>query len=82
MAEDITCRELTDFIQRYLDGELPKEEAEIFERHLDLCPPCIRYLDSYKTTVQLEKACAPEAEPMPDQLVQGIVEAIRKRKAD
>jgi len=81
MADDISCRELTEFIQRYLDGELPKEEAETFEEHLGLCPPCIRYLDSYKTTVQLEKACAPGSEPMPEQLVQGIVEAMKKRRS-
>jgi predicted anti-sigma-YlaC factor YlaD len=80
MAEDINCRELTEFIQRYLEDELPTEQKEIFEMHLKLCPPCLHYLNSYKSTVELEKGCADCEESMPEELIRGIAEAMKKSR--
>jgi anti-sigma factor RsiW len=49
----VTCRELADFIIDYVDGGLETEVRAKFERHLTLCPNCVRYLAAYKTTIEL-----------------------------
>lgn len=78
--EYITCRELIDFIADYLDGELPAPMRHEFERHLNVCPACVAYFDSYKQTIQLGKAAmAPTDEPA--SVPEGLVRAIRAARA-
>lgn len=52
----LTCQQMAEFLGEYYDGSLSAEQRREFERHLAICPPCIHYLESYKTTVALEKA--------------------------
>jgi anti-sigma factor RsiW len=77
----LTCREMIDFLARYLDGDLPDETRADFERHLSLCPPCVDYLASYRATIVVGKqACAPDAdlpESVPAELVEAILAARR-----
>lgn len=76
----MTCRELVDFLMEYLDRELPPEQQAAFERHLNRCPPCVEFLQSYQTTRRLECQCyqsTEEVEGVPEQLVQAILAAKR-----
>ena len=73
----MTCREMVDFLMDYANGELPPEQASVFEEHLDLCPPCLDYLDSYRTTVRLGKeVCLAPDGPPPDDAPPELIEAI------
>ena len=73
----MTCREFTDFIADYLSGELVGPARATFDRHLDRCPNCRRYLTAYESSVTLGRAAfsEPDAEVPPD-LPEGLVEAI------
>ncbi|MCC6678023.1 MAG: zf-HC2 domain-containing protein [Phycisphaerales bacterium] len=81
----MTCRELTDFMMAYLDGELPDGERLAFERHLAVCPSCVEYLKSYSRTVGLTRSLAERPDdPVPAEVPAGLVNAIlaaRKRSA-
>lgn len=46
----MTCREMALLITDYWEGALPPPEAEVFEEHLRLCPPCEDYLDQLRLT--------------------------------
>lgn len=77
----MNCREFTEFLHDYLFGDLPATERAEFDRHLAECPWCVAYLDSYRTTIMLERAAfsAPEdaAPPAdaPEELIQAIARA-------
>lgn len=72
----MTCRELTEFILDYLDGTLPAETRNRFERHLAECPECVDYLRSYRATLELERsAFAEPAAPPPADLIAAILES-------
>jgi anti-sigma factor RsiW len=76
----LSCRECADFLLDYTSGELPDAVRREFERHLAACPPCVTYLDTYRTTVALEKPALcgrPGAKPaeMPEALVRAILAA-------
>ncbi len=72
-----TCRELVEFLLDYLEEELPQPQREEFERHLQACPPCIAYLETYKQTVQLGKTVCREPDgPVPDDVPEQLVQAI------
>ena len=76
----MTCRELIDFLMEYLDRELPQEQRAEFEAHLDACPECVDFLNSYQETRKLECQCyrdSDESAAIPEQLVQAILAAKR-----
>lgn len=79
----ITCRKLIRFLDDYVSGELPEPMRKQFESHLQACPPCKAYLESYRATIELERAslrCSGSAapEPMPEALVHAILQACRE----
>jgi anti-sigma factor RsiW len=73
----VTCRELTAFIADYLSGDLPPDSKIEFERHLDVCPNCVTYLDGYQDTVRLGRhACDDDDAPVPDTVPEALIEAV------
>jgi anti-sigma factor RsiW len=76
----VTCREFSDFIGDYLAGELPGTVHTGFERHLELCPNCRRYLRSYEETVKLGRHAFGDPNALlpsevPEELVTAILAA-------
>jgi anti-sigma factor RsiW len=84
-APYITCRELIEFLNLYLEGELPSERVAEFERHLSVCASCVNYLATYRETIALGKAACedldgPVGADVPEELVAGILSARRGEK--
>ena len=78
----IKCREMTDFLLDYLDGELPREQERAFDVHLAMCPHCQDYVRSYRAALEASRAAmsgdeAPEMHQPPDDLIDAIVKASR-----
>jgi predicted anti-sigma-YlaC factor YlaD len=77
------CREFAEFLMEYLEGALGDSERQVFEQHIEDCPGCVNYLDTYRETVRLgSSVCTPDAEVPPDvpeELVQAILLARRGR---
>lgn len=74
----LKCREVIEFLDRYIEGELPARQIREFEWHLRLCRSCRAYLRTYRETLRLEKASAlleREAAEMPEELVAAILAA-------
>jgi predicted anti-sigma-YlaC factor YlaD len=72
----MTCREVTDTLDRYLDGELSTSAHWALKLHFLICSDCRNYLRTYKLTIRAAKAYldldgAPPAD-MPDELVKAI----------
>jgi anti-sigma factor RsiW len=73
----VTCREFADFIGEYLSGELDVSVLARFERHLELCVNCRRYLRSYEETVKLGRRAFDDLDAMlPPQVPEELVRAI------
>lgn len=75
----MNCREITEFLYDYVEGELGAERQRVFEQHLDRCPACQNYLTSYRATIALAGA-SKEPLPlpcMPEDLVAAIMAAAR-----
>jgi anti-sigma factor RsiW len=76
----MTCRELADFLDRYLAGDLPAPLLTRFEHHLSRCPNCVRYLARYRDAIVLgrsafEDLVDPVPADVPDDLVAAILSA-------
>ncbi len=73
----MNCREFVDFLMDYLDGVLSAAQREIFEEHMDDCPACVTYLDTYRETVRLGREICPDPEgPVPDGVPEDLIQAI------
>jgi anti-sigma factor RsiW len=73
----MTCREFVDFLMDYLDGDLPRSQKLTFESHLQDCPECGVYLDTYRETVRLGKELlCPADDALPEEVPADLVEAI------
>jgi len=42
------CSLVVQMITEYLEGALPDDKRERFERHLAACPPCVRFFDQLR----------------------------------
>ncbi len=75
----MSCREFSEFLDRYVEGELGDVERLEFERHLAACPACVAYLESYRRTTRLARALgASDALPgVPDELVAAVLASRR-----
>jgi anti-sigma factor RsiW len=81
----MTCRELADFLMDYLNEDLTAEVRAAFDRHLALCPNCVAYVKTYRTTIELGRRAFADDEAdagteVPDELVRAIL-AARNREA-
>lgn len=79
----MTCRDVTDVLDRYLEGGLPTRENLALKLHLAFCPACRNYLRSYKATVRAAKNALLEDDSstpsdMPEELVKAILAARRR----
>jgi hypothetical protein len=75
----VNCREALEHFGQHVDGELTSLERWRLRFHLWICGHCRKYLRSYRTTVEAERAAfraddgaSPE---VPDQLVKRILSA-------
>jgi len=72
----MSCREFVEFLMAYLDDELESRERQVFEGHIEDCPQCVNYLDSYRETVRLGREICTEDESVPSDVPEPLVNAI------
>jgi predicted anti-sigma-YlaC factor YlaD len=50
-GDHITCQEVVELVNDYLEGELRPDELALFEQHLNFCDGCVLYVDQLRVTV-------------------------------
>ena len=81
------CYEFVEFIADYTGEGLDPTVRAAFERHLSRCTACRRYLDHYQHSVALGRRAFEDDEAMlpgsvPEELVSGIMQALRASSGD
>lgn len=79
----MTCRELIEFLDRFVAGEIDEAQRSEFDRHLALCPPCVAYVETYREASRLARATLSEPESVvpdavPDELIAAVIAARRR----
>jgi len=72
-----SCKESIELLLEYLDGSMSPDEAERLSRHLEACPPCVEFLETYKATRGLCKRAL--AAKMPQELSQRLTDFLRQK---
>lgn len=76
----MTCHELIEFLDMYLDGSLELSQRALFDSHLDECPDCRNYVRSYRLAAITGRRAVAElpAAAVPPELIEAILAATRK----
>jgi predicted anti-sigma-YlaC factor YlaD len=61
--ERITCQELTELVNDYIEGALSSHETALFEQHLNFCDGCDWYVDQMRVTIATVGRIEPEEVP-------------------
>jgi hypothetical protein len=78
-GEGHDCRKVVlDLLGEYEAQTLPEAEREALERHINRCPPCVRFLSTYRATGKCLKALKPS--DVPNALVDSILSFVRSRR--
>ena len=59
-------------------AQLPPERSRALEIHLDLCPSCVCFVNTYRDTVNIARTL--QAEDIPPELTQRLIDFLRKEK--
>ncbi len=71
------CSRALEHLVDYLEDELEPEEREALEEHLAACPPCVRFLETYRATGTIcKKALEHE---MPTEMKQSLLAYLRSQ---
>jgi hypothetical protein len=49
----VACREFVELVTEHLEGALPEEVERAVRTHLELCDPCVQFLEQTRATVRL-----------------------------
>ncbi len=78
----LTCKELIEFLDTYVDGSLAPAQRIRFDGHLAKCPDCVNYLATYRGTIDLARGAwkadddAPPVD-VPEELLRAVLGARR-----
>lgn len=70
----MTCRDLAELLLDYVSGELTPDQQEHIAAHLQWCPPCVTYLETYQLTIKLTRQLP--CVPLPEELMQRLRDAV------
>ncbi len=79
MNTEYSCQEMIEVVTNYLDGALPPDEQQRFERHVSYCAGCNTYLDQIRETIR-QTGMVPHEESFPPALREEIVAQFRHWK--
>ena len=76
LMHPVECSRVKKLLYEFVEGELPKDAQQKLQEHLGDCPGCLKYVETYRHTIELtHKHCLPET-PMPDALKDKLREFI------
>ena len=59
----VACREFVELVTEHLEGTLPPDLEQAIANHLELCDPCVEYLEQMRGTVGLLRTLPSETLP-------------------
>lgn len=77
--EDMSCQELTELVNAYLEGALPESDRARFDAHLAICSGCRTYLDQMRRTISMTGTLRDDT--LPDAVKDRLLSAFRTWKS-
>ena len=76
---DVTCERLIlEKLLEYEEGTMPEGERRRFQRHLELCPPCVQFLSGYRAAGKTLRMLKPKE--IPPALAKTVLSFVRSQR--
>jgi anti-sigma factor RsiW len=72
------CQECIGLLVDYLEGELSPERARALDIHLEMCPPCVAFVRTYKGTVDVARNLP--LDEIPPELTQRLLDFLHRER--
>jgi anti-sigma factor RsiW len=77
--DSVSCQKLIlDSLAAYEDGTMPEPERSQLKRHLEMCPPCLSFLNTYRATGRTLKMLKPRE--IPCDLARAVIAFVKARQ--
>lgn len=78
----MTCKDLIESLADYLEGDLATADRERVGGHLEACPRCAEYLDSYRKVIAASRLAAETTEEAsPPDLPSRLIDALARSRS-
>ena len=77
---EIECRQIAELLGDYLDGTLPSHLRQLIDFHIDDCPPCVAFVNTYRGTINAARKLSDV--PIPSELKQRLLNVLKTRQPD
>ena len=77
----ICCKECIDLLYDYFEGSLDEGTTKSLEEHFEDCPPCIAFLNTYKSTTLLCRDTLNQVE-IPDEVRHTLQNFLKEHKKE
>jgi hypothetical protein len=47
----VECRQIAELLGDYIEGSLPRRQQELIDWHIEGCPPCVAFVNTYRGTI-------------------------------
>ena len=78
-VHDVRCREVVELVTDFLEGALPVERRDLFERHIAMCTWCQSYMDQMRHTLDVMGRI--REDDVPPELVEELASAFRLERS-
>ena len=76
-SSEMQCRQIAELLGDYLEGTLPQHTRELLEWHIDACPPCVAFVNTYRGTVSVTRSL--QNVETPSELRKRLLAVLRSR---
>jgi anti-sigma factor RsiW len=77
--DPVSCQKLIlDNLGAYEDGSMPEPDRSELKMHLEKCPPCLRFLNTYRATGRTLKMLKPRE--IPCDLAKTVIAFVKARQ--
>ena len=76
---EIECRQIAELLGDYLEGTLPSHTRDLIDFHIDGCPPCVAFVNTYRGTMDATRKL-PDV-PIPPELKKRLLAVLKSTEA-
>ncbi len=79
--DPVRCEKLIlEYLWAYEDGSMPEPERSELKAHLEKCPPCLSFLNTYRATGRTLKMLKPRE--VPCDLARAVIAFVKARQGE
>lgn len=78
-SSEMECRQIAELLGEYIEGTLPTATRDLIDWHIEGCPPCVAFMNTYRSTVEATRKL-PDPTTIPPELRSRLLKVLKTRQ--